>query len=232
MPANNGLTSPALDLLLGGACVACRRPGPSLCAACGSCLQRMPRQVWPSPCPKGLPRTFAVTDYDGAARAALTAHKEEAVLTLAKPLGRALALSVFGLLAGGVPTDTGMAHIALVPVPSRRQVTRARGHDPLLSITREASRALRRAGLKTSVMRVLRMARTVEDQAGLDAQARATNLDHAFVARRLRTDVSVVVVDDIITTGATGVEAARALRAAGAHVLGMAVVAATRRRVP
>jgi predicted amidophosphoribosyltransferase len=230
MPEDNGLTSTALDLLLGGACVACHRPGPSLCAACGSCLQMLPRQVWPTPCPEGLPRTFAVTDYGGAARAALTAHKEEAVLTLAKPLGRALALSVFGLLAGELTKDTGEAHIALVPVPSRRQATRARGHDPLMSIARQASRALRRAGLTARVMPALRMARTVEDQAGLDARARASNLDHAFVARRLRTDVSLVVVDDIITTGATGVEAGRALRVVGARVVGMAVVAATRRR--
>jgi predicted amidophosphoribosyltransferase len=100
-----------------------------------------------------------------------------------------------------------------------------------MSITREAGRALRRAGLRTSLVRALATSRSVEDQAGLSARARAANLDHAFVARRVRgTEGPIIVVDDIITTGATGVEAARALRAAGGHILGMAVVAATQRR--
>jgi predicted amidophosphoribosyltransferase len=172
-----------------------------------------------------------VAPYEGPARAALTVHKEEAVLALARPLGRALALSVFGLLARDLAAGGAPGPIVLVPVPSRRQVTRARGYDPLLSVSRQARRALRRAGLDARLARSLRLTRKVEDQAGLDARARAANLERAFVARPVRGGLPAVVVDDIITTGATAVEANRALRAAGVEVLGIAVIAATPRRL-
>jgi predicted amidophosphoribosyltransferase len=74
--------------------------------------------------------------------------------------------------------------------------------------------------------------RSVADQAGLDTSGRARNLAGALAARRCADGLRVVVVDDVVTTGATLAEATRALRAAGAEVLGAAVVAATVRRRP
>ena len=85
---------------------------------------------------------------------------------------------------------------------------------------------------------VLRMAGTVKDQSGLDAQARAVNLRGGVLlpdrwAARLSGDgVRVVLVDDIITTGASLAAAAVALRRTGIEVVGAALVAATRRRTP
>lgn len=171
---------------------------------------------------------WAVADYDGAVRAALIAHKEQARLSLAKPLGRALAVSVMGLLSR--TDDPG--RVLLTPIPSRRAVVRARGHDPLGRLTAVCRRALRSSGIDAGEFRGLRQHTIVADQAGLTAEQRRVNLDGAFAVRgrRPRAPTTIVVVDDIVTTGATAAEAARALRSAGVEVTGVAVVAATKRR--
>ncbi len=76
----------------------------------------------------------------------------------------------------------------------------------------------------------------VRDQAGLTAEARAGNLAGALVVRKARAplvcDRRVVLVDDIITTGATLAEAARSLRTVGAEPVAAAVIAATQRHIP
>ena len=91
---------------------------------------------------------------------------------------------------------------------------------------------------------MLRMSRVARDQAGLGAAQRAANLAGAVrVGRPLPAYLSrvvpatadvagrwVVLVDDVVTTGATLTESTRALTDAGAVVLGAAVVAATPRR--
>jgi predicted amidophosphoribosyltransferase len=180
------------------------------------------------PEPPGLPAVYAVAGYDGAVRDVILAHKEHARLGLARPLGEALGAAVLAVLASAEPP---LGEAILVPVPSRPSVVRARGHDPLLRMTRAAARVVRQAGIQAGVSRGLRARRPVLDQAGLGSAARADNLAGAFaVRRRPAPGARVVILDDVITTGATAHEADRALRAADVLVLGVAVVAATARR--
>ena len=220
---DGGLREAALDLLLGGACVGCGRPGRSLCRGCRAGLPDAPRQAWPDPSPPGLAPPWAGGAYDGALRAALLAHKERHVAGLAAPLARLLALAV---------EAAGPGPVLLVPVPSRPGMVRSRGHDPLLDVVLRTGRLVP----GTTVAPLLRSRGAVLDQAGLTAAQRAANLagslwcPSAGLRRLAGHPGRVVVCDDVLTTGATAREAQRALAATGLDVCAIAVVAATLRR--
>jgi predicted amidophosphoribosyltransferase len=222
-----------LDLAFGRACVCCARPGRLLCHACREELPTGATRVWPDPCPDGLAPVFAVAEYADPLRRMILLHKERRAFPLARPLGEALVAPVLAGLATGGRT-------VLVPVPSRPAVVRARGHDPMLRVTRSAAGVLRAAGADVAVSRLLRQRDRVADQAGLSAGERATNLAGSMAVRtgRLRAlardaaPVTAIVCDDVITTGSTAREAQRALEAVGLRVRAICCVAATRRRVP
>jgi predicted amidophosphoribosyltransferase len=96
-----------------------------------------------------------------------------------------------------------------------------------------AARQLRREGIPARVLAVLRQRRSVADQAGLSAVQRVENLTGALSAAagsgRLLGAGSTVVVDDVMTTGASLMEAVRAVTAAGGSVAAAAVVAVSPR---
>ncbi|MFC5729597.1 MULTISPECIES: ComF family protein [Nocardioides] len=229
------LTDGFTDLVLGSACVGCRRPGRPLCTGCRAALPEAAATAWPTPTPPGLVPPYVTGAYDGLLRAMVLAHKERQVLALTRPLGDLLAHSV----GAALQTAAGPDHpVILVPVPSRAAAVRRRGHDPTAAMTRAAARVLHRQGREARVARLLRLRPGVVDQAGLDASRRAANLAGSMAApsavvRRLGRRVPhahVVVCDDVLTTGATLREAQRALEAAGLTVVAAATVAATRRR--
>lgn len=105
----------------------------------------------------------------------------------------------------------------LIYIPSRKSVTRKRGRNFLHEITGDLARVV---GLPTSAPLV--HIRKVKDQSQLNSSQRAANLSGAFsVPISLgNTGGKVIVIDDLITTGATLTEAIRALRTAGFAVLG------------
>jgi predicted amidophosphoribosyltransferase len=221
----------AIDLLLGGSCVGCARPGRLLCRGCREELPCGASPSWPTPVPAGLVEPWAASVYEGTVRSMVLGLKERRLLGLAVPLARLLAAAVSCELPRGSP-------LVLAPVPSRPRVVRARGHDPTHAITVRAARQLKSGGFDVEVRRLLRLRAGVADQSGLDATERAANLAGSMRARgpavqgvlRRRPEVRVVVCDDVLTTGSTARESQRALEEAGLEVVRVATVAATPRR--
>jgi predicted amidophosphoribosyltransferase len=208
------MLSAVVDLVLPRCCVGCGSPVGSLCPACLGAAQVF----------AAGPDIWAAGRYESAARAALLAYKERGRRDLAGPLAQLLAAAIRGALTGRAPPGA----VLLVPVPSARSAAAARGGDHVLRLARQAAR---RTGVRVA-RDALALSRAVRDSAGLAAGERAANLAGAMSARSPRTGAAALLVDDIVTTGATLSEATRALRAAGWPVLGAAVVAATPLRRP
>ncbi|MEO8106700.1 MAG: phosphoribosyltransferase family protein, partial [Actinomycetes bacterium] len=161
--------------------------------------------------------------YQGSVRAAVLTYKEHGHLALATPLGRLLAAA----LTAGLGTAQGgpapaLAGALLVPVPSTRSATRTRGQDHALRLAR---RAAAMTGLSTAA--ALRWTRPVQDQSALSVLNRRLNVAGAMAARPPSVAGSpALLVDDVMTTGATLDEAHRALAVAGYRVVRVCVIAA------
>ncbi|WP_448627039.1 ComF family protein [Geodermatophilus sp. URMC 64] len=220
------------DLVLPRTCAGCGLPGAVVCRRCGRLLAR-PHLATPRRFPAGFPPTVAAGAYEGPVRAAVLAFKERGRAELGRVLGTALALAVAGVLRG-VPGPAGP--VLLVPVPPSAAALRNRGRDPVRELTRRAEAELRAAGVAAAEARLLRRRGRVRDSAGLSAAQRRANLAGSFVlAGTPPAGAVLVLVDDVVTSGATLTEAASVL-ASGRSVTGTpvlaAVVAATPRRDP
>jgi len=225
-----------VDLVLPGDCAACGSEVglAGVCTACLAVLAEPPAETRPTPAPEGLPRCIAVGGYDGRLRELILAYKERGHRGLASPLGDALAAAVNTGVRASRP-------LALVPVPATASAMRARHGDHMLRLAQRAARRLRERGRPIGVVTALRaLPRT--DSAHLDRRARAANARTAFVLRPSRVaavrsaaeaGVQVVLLDDVLTTGATLAAVAHVLADAGVPVEFAATVAATRlRHVP
>jgi predicted amidophosphoribosyltransferase len=213
---NGGVVAELADLLLGRSCELCRRPGPHVCSGCAMNIAAgcLPTQV-----PDLSVPTWAASDYRGQVRTLLVAWKE----SLRPDLTGVLSM----LLASAVASAVGSGPVALVPVPVTRRSLNRRGRDVLADLTWRAARRLTAIGLPSQCRSAVGFVRQPDDQVGLELIERRTNVKDAMRAdaSALRAAERVVVVDDIVTSGATLTEVVRALTRAGVAVEAAAVVA-------
>jgi predicted amidophosphoribosyltransferase len=226
------------DLLLPHPCP-CGNPSGPICAACDRLLTGGARLVRPYPAPRGLPVCAAAASYGGAVRRLLIAYKERGRRDLTGGLALALARAVLALPIVVAAARSASAGLLLVPVPASRAAFRTRGVDHIVALACRCAAELQGClGYPVSWDPLLEPTRRVADQAGLRAAERSGNVAGALRVRRgygraaARAAKTLVVVDDVLTSGATLAEAARALRAAGVRPAGAAVVATVVRRDP
>lgn len=233
-----------LDLVLPAECAGCGHTGTvdvteGLCNACTFALGGPPITVRPVRRPAGLPTVHALAPYRDPVPDIIIAQKEHGRLDLARPLGRHLARAALAAAApnNNEPNDNApdaLPPLWLIPAPSALSSVRRRGQDPVRRMACVAAAELRTLGGTVNVLPALRHSRPVTDQVGLTHQERAYNLAGALSVRRAARSRlplrDIVIVDDVMTSGSTIAEAARAIRAAGGRPVGAAVLAATRFR--
>ncbi|WP_372508457.1 ComF family protein [Amycolatopsis iheyensis] len=111
--------------------------------------------------------------------------------------------------------------MCLVPAPSRPSAARVRGGPHVERLAREAAKVLAERGFEVAVAPALELAGGARDAVGLDRAQRAANLAGRLRFRpagRPPPGIPVVVVDDVITTGATAAACVHALGAEGVEV--------------
>lgn len=237
---------PILCRLWPADCFACGRPlgAAHLMGACTDCWSEL-RPIRPPCCPScGIPRPdgtdllgpsggrcapCVVRDASilGGVRAAVLYDARARRFVLRAKFGaRPELLGVLGEQLARLVRATGFAATATVvaPVPSHPWVELRRGFNPALEIARPVARRL---GLPLARGLVVRRLRHPAAAKRLRAAARRRRLARAFRARRAIPGERVLLIDDVLTTGATAEGCALTLRRAGAHEVRVAVWART-----
>lgn len=213
-----------LDMFLPTRCALCDRSGSPVCEACLSSYSSEPFAVQRSSL-----TGFALADYSVVVADMIEQFKEHGQTSIFRSFSALMSqMFLVGLKAAHLQP---LERLVLVPVPSRRAAALKRGFQPAREIAAPMVAELRRSGTSIGLVNALRYQREVLDQSGLNIAERSANLAGAMQSRFSLAGLAVVLIDDVCTTGATLLEAARACEAAGASVKFFCTFAETKRKL-
>lgn len=200
-------------------CTSCKRDLPWLDSVCSVCSIALPAGS-SGPCgdcqsnPKAYRQATALFDYAAPLDRLITEMKFGQQLGAARLLGELMADG----LAGKKCVGQGWS---ILPVPLHPQRLRQRGYNQSLELARPLARQLGLPLLTTLVSRI----QPTRAQTGLSANARVANLRGAFALNQAKIPARVLLIDDVITTGATINELAKTLTKAGVEQIEVAAIA-------
>ncbi len=219
--AIGGLVRELADLVLPRPCPGCGGPAP-WCDGCAATLGGRPREPMLSdvledfPLP-ALPAFRSLARYRGPVRAAIIAGKERGRRDLPPLLGAAIGAGLLRLQAISLIPP----RLWLIPAPTKRSAARSRGGDPVLTMARAAAMWLSQHGRVAGVAACLHTAAGASDSVRLTASERAANLAGRVRVRAAALPpprAAVVLIDDVLTTGATALASCAALADVGVSV--------------
>lgn len=221
------------ELAIPESCPGCGSPG-KLCLQCQQELRTVPQQITPRVAVAAP--TWACGPYGGVRQALVLAAKEHRDVIARETIGSVIGASLAHLIAHGQLAHPAVQPLLLVPAPTRRSASRRRGGDPITQVCEYAASYLKRSGgilhggRRTDkndqifVSPVLRTREEAKDSAGLSARTRRQNLSGKIVPEVKELSRSagdnagrsqIVLVDDVITTGATVAESVLVLASMG-----------------
>lgn len=194
-----------VDLLFPSRCAVCDRSGKNLCSDCKSILLLDPREYLVA----GI-SVHTVTKYSEATSKLLVALKDKGQSALVVELAQMLQPVITNL-----PISESVTY--LVPAPSRPENFSKRGFHPMLLLAKKISKE----HPSLVVLNCLYFSRSVQDQVGLSQFERIENLKSSMQLNQQVAGKICYLLDDVVTTGATALEAARVLRLGGATLTGV-----------
>ena len=202
-----------IDLVFPSRCAICDCSGKNLCDSCRDLIWLESQEFNLSEL-----TVLAVTNYSDEISKLLVALKEKGQSALISELATMLAPVI-----ERIPSSESA--VFLVPAPSRLENFSKRGFHPMLLL----AQAISNRTPKLTVLNALRFARKVQDQVGLSAPERIANLSFSMSLNQQVTGKICYLLDDVVTTGATALEAARVLRLGGATVAGLLAISYSKR---
>jgi predicted amidophosphoribosyltransferase len=197
-----------LDFVFPSRCAVCEALGPNLCENCRKVLKPSPHEFR-----RGRVVGRAATHLSPEISKLIVSFKDRGQSALITDLKELIAALVIELA-------TFSEAVYLVPAPSRLENFARRGFTPSVVLVRALSNQVS----NTRVLNCLVLAKGVKDQVGLTSSQRQANLAGSMSLNQKVVGKPCFVVDDICTTGATLIEAWRALSVGGANVLGALVI--------
>ena len=207
------------------ACIMCQYRDVAICPRCLAMWQQAPQKIrFP------FVRTYSVIAYNSDVSRVVLKAKEERNRSAQDLLAQAMYHSIQSLIK-----DSQTEHFIIVPIPSSQEAIRRRGESflhPIMDKVLKLSRDNQKRGFMWEWQEILEHRKKVSDQAGLNFRERSENLRSAFRVTARHLERPIIVVDDVVTTGATLKNAIDALQERKMTILGAATACASAHQLP